>query len=122
MFKSRIIITPLESEAVVHLEWNSVEEILYFRYHEGEKTYNLEQITYERFAHLCSEAHRLGSWGSALHYWKKEAVEQQAAARKEEFLRVWDILSDADKYEWTSWMLDDGHKPSISQRVSAYRR
>jgi hypothetical protein len=122
MFKSRIIITPLDSEAVVHLEWNSVEEIAYFRYRDGEKTYDLQGITYEHFAHLCSEAHRLGSWGKALHYWKKEAIEKQAVAtavRKQEFLEVWRTLPDTVKKEWIDWMNDDGHKPQGLERYGS---
>lgn len=104
MFKSRIIVTPLDSEAVVHLEWNSVEQIVYFRYLAGDTTYDLQGITYERFAHLCSEAHRLGSWGSALHYWKKEAIEHQAAERKREFLAVWNGLDAVAKADWLAWI------------------
>ena len=75
MFKSRIIVIPTASEAVSHLEWNSELENLFVRYTSGNKIYEEDRVTFEMFADLCNEANRRGSWGSALHYWKKDHKE-----------------------------------------------
>jgi len=116
MFRSRIIVTPLDSDAVSKLEWNSETEVLFVNYVSGTKTYRTDGVTFESFTILCHEANRLGSWGSALHHWKAKHEADSYAKDKEAFDKWASNASQASMERWTSW-LNSSYKDKIATKI-----
>ena len=92
MFNSRIVVTPIHSEAVARLEWNSQTEELYVQYTSSDNSYAQQEVDFEQFTTLCNLAHRYGSWGSALHEWK--SIRDKAFAARD-YLAFQEFAKDA---------------------------
>jgi len=97
MFSSRLIVVPLKSDAVTHLEWNSDTQELFTTYVNGDKVYSAEGVTFEDFKGLCELASERGSWGSALHSWKAGRKEAMEAADRQSFQELVTTMHPASK-------------------------
>lgn len=115
MFNSRIVVVPLDSEAVSRLEWNSKEQELYVQYQSGPNSYTETEVGYAEFTHLCQLAHERGSWGQALHVWKtdrKLMFEQRDYEAWQEFVGA---VHPATLARVAAWAKEEVNRQNLDQ-------
>lgn len=121
MFSARIIVQPTSSEAVARLEWDSVNETLYVQYTSSDSAYSETEVDYDQFAALCGEANRLGSWGSALHHWKRAREEAFYIRDRNAFDELARSVHPATLERFAKWAQEEVQSRTLTARVSRRR-